>query len=83
MVIIIWQKLLRKMAAQEAVHPADLLSRWMPLLADRILPGDLVQTMQTCHWTRYVYIHVRIYTYRFKHLGLFGIVVNSMFGDVQ
>ena len=83
MVIIIWQKLLLKMAAQEAVHPADLISRWMPLLADRILPGDLVQTRQKCHWARYMYIHVCIYAYIFKHIGLFGLFVNSMFGDVQ
>jgi len=31
-------------------HPTDLILRWMPLKADRGLPGELMQAMRSCGW---------------------------------
>jgi len=56
-VIVLWQRYLCKLAqalsaAGNIVKPIDLIMRWMPLKADRGLPGELLQTMQNSGWCR-------------------------------
>lgn len=57
-VIIFWQLYLYKAAShlheyfpELPAHPADLILRFMPLKADRGLPGDLVQAMRQSGFT--------------------------------
>jgi hypothetical protein len=55
-VIIFWQRYLCKIAGSfyEAVdrtcHPTDLILKFMPLKADRGLPGDVLRAMKECGW---------------------------------
>jgi len=58
-VVIFWQRLLCRIAKASSQSSMDLIRRWMPLKADRGLPGDLIDTMRKCGWT-----HVR-------HLDIF------------
>lgn len=56
-VIALWQRYLCKLAqalsaAGTSVKPIDLIMRWMPLKADRGLPGELLSTMQKAGWVR-------------------------------
>lgn len=58
-VISFWQRALRKVAealntdaGDTIVEPADLILQWMPLKADRSLPGNLLKTMRRCRWKR-------------------------------
>jgi hypothetical protein len=62
-VIIFWQKTFCKLRTSPTKEQAvvdidygdalDLILRWMPLKADRGLPGELLQTMQQCGWIRH------------------------------
>lgn len=49
-VIVFWQRYLCELAEVCASDPLDLILRWMPLKADRGLPGDLVGAMRSCGW---------------------------------
>merc|ERR1712146_658240 len=45
-----WQRYLCKFAHATGQCEANLILKWMPLKADRVLPGELVDTMQKCGW---------------------------------
>mmetsp|Transcript_49886 Transcript_49886/g.93502 ORF Transcript_49886/g.93502 Transcript_49886/m.93502 type:complete len:341 (+) Transcript_49886:93-1115(+) len=51
-VLIFWQRYLVSLAQSlpDGVSAVDLILRWMPLRADRSLPGELLSTMQKCGW---------------------------------
>lgn len=53
-VIIFWQRYLYELAASAVdnthQHTLDLILRWMPLKADRGLPGDLLGAMREVGW---------------------------------
>merc|ERR1719162_2204282 len=62
-VIIFWQRYLHKLAGvvvskvdSGKVEPAELIMRWMPLKADRVLPGDLLGTLTETGWVAMVQI---------------------------
>lgn len=58
-VIAFWQRALCKIAEDAGfpgVEPADLILEWMPLKADRSLPGTLLDTMRRCGWVKRVAI---------------------------
>lgn len=52
--IIFWQRYLKSLAEAAApvkdIDPFDLILKWMPLKADRGLPGDLLGTMKQAGW---------------------------------
>lgn len=67
-VITFWQRYICKMV-QAGVFSAsaiDLILRWMPLKADRVLPGELCETLRSCHWT-----HIRRVPLRRLEEGLY------------
>jgi len=57
-VIVFWQRYLVKLSGVveskkcpgHTVEPAELVMRWMPLKADRVLPGDLLSTLRSVGW---------------------------------
>jgi hypothetical protein len=50
-VIIFWQQYMCKLADyHEDGHAMDWILQWMPVKADRALPGELLSTMQKCGW---------------------------------
>jgi hypothetical protein len=49
--IIFWQRYLCHMAKGNRASQSAALRKWLPLAADRTLPGDLVSGMTTCGWT--------------------------------
>lgn len=49
-VVVFWQQYLCRLAREACQSELDLLLRWMPLKADRGLPGELIDTMQRCRW---------------------------------
>jgi hypothetical protein len=49
-IIIFWQQYMCELAAEENIHAMDWILQWMPVKADRALPGDLLSTMQKCGW---------------------------------
>lgn len=51
-VITFWQRYLVKLSGTCAfnVEPADLVMKWMPLKADRVRPGDLMNTLRSAGW---------------------------------
>mmetsp|Transcript_111263 Transcript_111263/g.359176 ORF Transcript_111263/g.359176 Transcript_111263/m.359176 type:complete len:230 (+) Transcript_111263:532-1221(+) len=58
-VITFWQRSLYKLAEEAnrkagrtVLEPAKLIMQWMPLKADRSLPGRLLKTMRRCRWKR-------------------------------
>lgn len=63
-VISFWQRSLCKLARAEngaasntrSIEPADFVLQWMPLKADRALPGMLLDTMGSHGWTRHATI---------------------------
>jgi len=62
-VIGFWQRCLCKLAMGDersmddmALDPAELILKWMPLKADRSLPGTLLETMRKCGWRRWTAI---------------------------
>jgi len=53
--IIFWQRYLAKLAPVfsadgRTVEAVDLILKYMPLKADRVLPGDLLTCMKECGW---------------------------------
>jgi hypothetical protein len=56
-VIIFWQRYLCKLAERcefsvdVATHPSDLILKFMPLKADRGLPGEVLRALNECGWT--------------------------------
>lgn len=55
-VIAFWQRYLCNFAQATGQRETDLILKWMPLKADRVLPGELINTMQACGWVRMVRI---------------------------
>jgi len=58
-VICFWQRALWKVAevtnakaGDAEIEPVDLILQWMPIKADRALPGKLLRTMRKCGWKR-------------------------------
>eukprot|EP00928_Gymnodinium_smaydae_P019854 TRINITY_DN17642_c1_g3_i2.p1 TRINITY_DN17642_c1_g3~~TRINITY_DN17642_c1_g3_i2.p1 ORF type:complete len:412 (+),score=75.64 TRINITY_DN17642_c1_g3_i2:75-1238(+) len=52
-VIIFWQRYISRLAADGVISDASsAILRWMPLLADRALPGDLARAMEAAGWAR-------------------------------
>lgn len=51
-VVVFWQRYLSRIAKFTGQHELDLIADWMPLKADRGLPGDLVSTMRQCGWVQ-------------------------------
>merc|ERR1719240_250253 len=56
--IVCWQRYLCKLAfvhtaglSDETADPLGFILRWMPLKADRVLPGDLINTLKKVGWT--------------------------------
>jgi hypothetical protein len=50
-VVIFWQRYLCHFAQAVGQRELDLVLKWMPLFADRGLPGDLTSSMKKCGWT--------------------------------
>lgn len=55
--IIFWQRYLCKLAHITGSSPSDLVVRWMPLKADRALPGALLSTIGNCGWVSISHAH--------------------------
>lgn len=51
-IVIFWQRLLCRIALDLHQVPLDMILKWMPLKADRGLPGELIKTMNACEWNR-------------------------------
>lgn len=51
-VITFWQRYLCRFAQATSQRETDLILKWMPLKADRVLPGELITTLQQCGWAR-------------------------------
>lgn len=49
-VVIFWQRYLCKLARATGQSELALVMRWMPLKADRGLPGELNDVMKRCGW---------------------------------
>jgi len=49
-VIAFWQRYLCRFAKATGQRETDLIMKWMPLKADRVLPGELITTMRKCGW---------------------------------
>eukprot|EP00427_Karlodinium_veneficum_P028621 CAMPEP_0169200106 /NCGR_PEP_ID=MMETSP1016-20121227/9696_1 /TAXON_ID=342587 /ORGANISM="Karlodinium micrum, Strain CCMP2283" /LENGTH=256 /DNA_ID=CAMNT_0009276941 /DNA_START=249 /DNA_END=1016 /DNA_ORIENTATION=+ len=50
-VITFWQQYMCKLAELHVdSHAMDWILRWMPVKADRALPGELLSTMEKCGW---------------------------------
>lgn len=49
-VVIFWQRYLCRRAEATGQQELDLILRWMPLKADRGLPGELIGSMRRCGW---------------------------------
>jgi hypothetical protein len=50
-VIIFWQQYMCKLAHLDGdSHAMDWILEWMPVKADRTLPGELLSTMERCGW---------------------------------
>jgi len=54
--IIFWQRYICKLVESGlfSANAIDLILQWIPLKADRVLPGELCDTLRACKWT-----HVR------------------------
>lgn len=52
-VISFWQRYLQGLAFATGASDLDLILRWMPLKADRGLPGELLEVLQQSGWQRY------------------------------
>lgn len=51
-VISFWQRYLCAFARATGQRETDLILKWMPLKADRVLPGELIETMRRCGWCK-------------------------------
>lgn len=49
-VIIFWQRYLEKLAQSEGQADEHLVLSWMPLMADRTLPGELTAFLEISGW---------------------------------
>lgn len=49
-VVIFWQRLLGIIATQSNDDHLGMILKWLPLKADRGLPGELVSTLHECGW---------------------------------
>lgn len=49
-VIIFWQRYLEKLAQAEGQADENLVLSWMPLMADRTLPGELTAFLRVSGW---------------------------------
>lgn len=51
-VLVFWQRYLALLARtmHGDVSAVDLILKWLPLRSDRVLPGELLSTMQKCGW---------------------------------
>lgn len=49
-VIIFWQRYLEKLALAEGQGEGDFVLSWMPLKADRALPGNLIRFLEESGW---------------------------------
>lgn len=49
-VVVFWQRLLGLLAPALGASHAELLLRYLPLKADRGLPGELLSTLGSCDW---------------------------------
>jgi len=84
-VVMFWQRYLLKLSgvvmskkgAEHKVEPAELVMRWMPLKADRVLPGDLLTTLKSVGWVCMAQIP-RIFQPMLCHGPLPGLVMPSM-----
>jgi len=66
-VIAFWQRYMCKLAERgypfTDVSAMELILKWMPLKADRVLPGELLNTLRLCKWG-----HIeRLHPAKFKH----------------
>lgn len=52
-VVGLWQRYLCLFAKEMGWSACDVVTKWMPLKADRTLPGDLTNIMQECGWTKF------------------------------
>jgi len=50
-VVTFWQRYLQKLAIAEAIDPLDLILQFMPLRADSVLPGELLNTLLLRGWS--------------------------------
>lgn len=50
-VVSFWQRYLEKIAVFDTADPLSLIMRFMPLKADRVLPGELLMTMLERGWS--------------------------------
>lgn len=50
--IAFWQRYLKGLAAATGASDIELILRWMPIKADRGLPGELLTTMKQTGWTK-------------------------------
>lgn len=59
-VIIFWQryicKLVQGSVCAQSEMALDLILKWMPLKADRVLPGELCNTLRACQWHHIAYV---------------------------
>jgi hypothetical protein len=51
-VISFWQRYLCRLAQATGQQETNLILKWMPLKADRVLPGELIATLQKCGWSK-------------------------------
>jgi len=50
-IVAFWQQYLCEYAKAIDAPEMDLIMKWMPLRADRVLPGELTATLKACGWT--------------------------------
>merc|ERR1719454_2351504 len=50
-VVIFWQRYFHKLASAESRDPLSLILEFMPLKADRVLPGELLTAMLSHGWS--------------------------------
>lgn len=68
-VIAFWQRYLCKLAERgfpfTNMTAFDMILQWMPLKADRVLPGELLNTLRLCKWGHIERLHIP----KLKHLS--------------
>lgn len=50
-IVIFWQRYLHKLAALQSIEPHNLILEFMPIRADRVLPGELLSSMLSSGWS--------------------------------
>lgn len=56
LVVVFWQRYLHQAAKLRSADPLDWILRWMPLVADRTLPGEMLNAMHGCGWSRVTHV---------------------------